>query len=124
MLKLVLLCVLGLALGQQDGNTRFFDHELGGGVVDFHGGGVGGIHGLRPNCRYWCKQPDGEYHCCDGEKPGNCPIVRLDCPPTRTFAGPQTCSNDRSCAGSDKCCYDTCLRERVCKPAEFPFGGR
>ncbi|XP_063602361.1 uncharacterized protein LOC134778461 [Penaeus indicus] len=48
-------------------------------------------------------------------KPGRCPAVRPQCPNTR-FGGPQVCFNDFACAGSDKCCFDTCLRERVCKP--------
>nr|ACU25383.1 crustin 2 [Panulirus japonicus] len=139
MLKLVLLCVLGLALGQQDGNTRLLGQGLGsvvGGLLGglqggFHGGG--NIHGQSSSCRYWCRTPRGQYYCCEsgsrppgpvGTKPGRCPIVRFDCPPTRFHGGPQTCSNDYSCAGSDKCCYDTCLGEHVCKPSEYPFGGR
>ncbi|XP_071533052.1 uncharacterized protein [Panulirus ornatus] len=106
MMKLVLLCVvLGLALGQQD--THFF------------GGGVGG---QSSNCRYWCKTPQGQYYCCDrgtgGEKAGSCPPVRLHCPSAYSYSGPQTCSSDYSCAGSDKCCYDTCLGEHVCKPPD------
>ncbi|XP_037772440.1 epsin-like [Penaeus monodon] len=48
-------------------------------------------------------------------KPGRCPAVRPQCPNTR-FGGPQVCFNDFACTGSDKCCFDTCLRERVCKP--------
>ncbi|XP_071533051.1 uncharacterized protein [Panulirus ornatus] len=133
MLKLVSLCVvLGLALGQDDGNTRLFGHGFNGGL-GLHVGGHTGPHNPSSGCRYWCKQPHGEYGCCDngppppipdGGKPGSCPIVRLECPPTRLFDGPQTCFNDYTCAGSDKCCYDTCLGERVCKPVEFPFGGR
>nr|XP_027229424.1 epsin-like [Penaeus vannamei]QOL09974.1 type VI crustin cruVI [Penaeus vannamei] len=48
-------------------------------------------------------------------KPGRCPAVRPQCPNTR-FGRPQVCFNDFACAGSDKCCFDTCLGERVCKP--------
>nr|ACU25382.1 crustin 1 [Panulirus japonicus] len=130
MMKLVLLCVLGLAVGQDEGNTRFIGHGSGGGV---HGGVHGGVPGQSSSCRYWCRTPQGQAYCCEnaakppgpvGTKPGSCPIVRPDCPPTRTFLGPQTCSNDFSCAGSDKCCYDTCLGEHVCKPPEYPFGRR
>nr|ACU25385.1 crustin 4 [Panulirus japonicus] len=150
MLRLVLLCVLGLAVGQEDKkDTRFF----GGGVGSVLGGVHGGVHGVVPgvvpgvspgvvpgqssSCRYWCRTPQGQAYCCEnasrpsgpvGTKPGRCPPVRPNCPPVRTFGGPpQTCSNDYSCAGSDKCCYDTCLREHVCKPPQYtgvPFGRR
>ncbi|XP_071533049.1 uncharacterized protein [Panulirus ornatus] len=148
MMKLVLLCVvLGLALGQDDDkkDTRFFGG--GGGVV----AGVPGVHGGFPeapgiypdnlpgqgsSCRYWCRTPQGQAYCCEnasnpsgpvGTKPGRCPPVRPNCPPVRNFGGPQTCSNDYSCAGSDKCCYDTCLGEHVCKAPQYtpiPVGRR
>ncbi|MPC13992.1 glycine-rich protein 5-like [Portunus trituberculatus] len=53
-----------------------------------------------------------------GNKPGRCPPVRPQCPPTRSFSPPSPCRNDRQCSGFDKCCFDTCLRDRVCKPAQ------
>merc|ERR1711931_384922 len=46
------------------------------------------------------------------------------CPPTRNFAPPQPCRGDSFCNGIDKCCFDTCLREHVCKaPIELTAGG-
>jgi len=79
------------------------------------------------NCRYWCKTPQNQYYCCEnpnqqtggnvGTKPGSCPAVRPSCPPTRVR--PRPCSNDYSCPGSDKCCYDTCLQHHTCKPIVY-----
>ncbi|KAG7158892.1 putative crustin-like antimicrobial peptide 7 [Homarus americanus] len=128
MMKLVLLCVLGVALGQTD--TRHFNlGSLVGSVASNIGAGVGinpGVIGggnlpIGASCRYHCRGVNG-YYCCD-DKPGYCPPVRPDCPPTRVFAGPQICINDSQCGGSDKCCYDTCLQESVCKPIEGAFFG-
>nr|QOL09964.1 type IIa crustin cruIIa-10 [Penaeus vannamei] len=94
----------------------------GGGCGGGFGGGGGG-------CRYWCRTNFGQYYCCEGGgsnnghypvvKPGRCPPVRPQCPPVRTFRPPSTCSSDSSCGGSDKCCYDTCLRHHTCKPPNF-----
>ncbi|XP_076058503.1 uncharacterized protein LOC143035518 [Oratosquilla oratoria] len=81
-------------------------------------------------CRYWCKTPENQYYCCEDnnqpirpvqEKFGTCPPVRLECPQTRIATGPPlTCSNDGSCPVSDKCCFDVCLKEHVCKlPLEY-----
>ena len=92
-------------------------------------GGLGVQHespvALSSGCRYWCRTPQGQAYCCEGEnepqsavgivKPGRCPPVRPVCPPTRSYGPPQTCSNDGSCGGFDKCCFDTCLQEHVCK---------
>ncbi|XP_068244841.1 uncharacterized protein [Palaemon carinicauda] len=78
-------------------------------------------------CRYWCRTPQGQAYCCEninqpqsfvGVKPGFCPPVRPVCPPVRSFQPPVTCSNDGSCGGVDKCCFDTCLQEHVCKPPQ------
>ncbi|XP_076040699.1 uncharacterized protein LOC143024997 [Oratosquilla oratoria] len=95
---------------------------------------VASAHGPPPHsrpgatCRYWCKTPEGQAYCCEGSnrptgpvtvKPGFCPPVRPVCPPVRTFPGPPvTCSNDGSCDGADKCCFDRCLEEHVCKAPE------
>ncbi|XP_042883940.1 glycine-rich cell wall structural protein 1-like [Penaeus japonicus] len=112
---------------------------LGGGfgVNPVHGGGFGvgpGIGGIVPGispvappsaCRYWCRTPEGQAYCCENisqpqsaagvVKPGFCPPVRPVCP-LRSFQPPFTCSNDGACGGIDKCCFDRCLGEHVCKP--------
>ena len=105
---------------------------IGVGVV----GGVGHGSGARPaTCRYWCKTPEGQAYCCENVnqaekpaiasqvvKPGLCPPVRPDCP-LRQFGGPpQTCSKDGDCASVDKCCFDRCLGEHVCKPPRGSYG--
>merc|ERR1712183_1195065 len=92
-----------------------------------------GVVMSQSQCRYWCRNPQGQAYCCEnnaqrpsavvGTKRGTCPPVRPSCPPTRNFLPPQTCSNDGSCAGIDKCCYDTCLAEHVCKRPQSLFGG-
>jgi len=76
------------------------------------------------NCRYWCKTPEGQAYCCEGNnqplindefRPGFCPPVRKECP-TRIFAGPpQTCSKHGDCSLTNRCCFDRCLEEHVCK---------
>nr|QOL09958.1 type IIa crustin cruIIa-4 [Penaeus vannamei] len=130
--------------GGRRGNARFFGGGfhggggfLGGGFPGggfpgggFPGGGFPGVGGGFPSqCRYWCRTPEGQAYCCEGaqqpERPvgtkfGLCPPVRPTCPNTR-FGPPQTCSNDYNCAGSDKCCFDRCLGEHVCKPPSI-FG--
>merc|ERR1711970_341283 len=76
------------------------------------GGGNPGIGGpVTGGCRYWCRTPQGQAYCCENSNQA------ASCPPTRNFFGPpQTCSNDSRCLGVDKCCFDTCLQEHVCKP--------
>merc|ERR1712106_1190468 len=105
-------------------------HGFGGGrpvVQPGFGGGNQGFGGqVTGGCRYWCRTPQGQAYCCENSnqaaslpftKPGQCPPVRPSCPPTRNFGRPpQTCSNDSRCPGVDKCCFDTCLQEHVCKP--------
>merc|ERR1712002_274288 len=139
---LFISCLAAAAFGEEaagessSSNTRAGGGSSGGGAAGFNPG----IGGIRPpprpaSCRYWCRTPQGQAYCCeDGArppsvvtvKPGRCPPVRPTCPPVRNFGGPpQTCSNDGSCAGYDKCCFDTCLQEHVCKPPHNPnpFGG-
>ncbi|XP_042208298.1 keratin, type II cytoskeletal 1-like [Homarus americanus] len=99
----------------------------GGGGFGSGGGGYGGNSG-GSNCKYWCRTPSNQFYCCErpgqgggggvGTHPGRCPPVRPSCPPTRTFGGPQPCSNDGTCAYQDKCCFDTCLQQHICKTAE------
>ncbi|XP_068230683.1 ATP-dependent RNA helicase glh-2-like [Palaemon carinicauda] len=103
-----------------------------GGINPGFGGGFGG--GVSQTCRRWCRTPEGQAYCCESNnepetlpfvKPGQCPPVRPQCPPVRSFAPPQTCSNDSKCGGVDKCCFDRCLEEHVCKPpvGSGGFGG-
>ncbi|KAG7172931.1 putative crustin-like antimicrobial peptide 17 [Homarus americanus] len=84
------------------------------------------------SCRYWCKTPENRVFCCEDErtapdpvitKIGGCPPVRDVCPPVRVFTGPQTCAHDGNCPGDDKCCFDRCLEETVCKPPNYGIIG-
>jgi len=96
-----------------------------GGVGDL--GGVGGLGGVASSgsCRYWCRTPQGQSYCCESGqdlpslpsvKPGQCPPVRPQCPPTRAgFRPPTQCSNDSRCPSAEKCCFDTCLQHHTCK---------
>merc|ERR1711872_923284 len=100
-------------------------------------GGLGGFGG-RPQtstCRYWCKTPEGKNYCCENNaeapknpvtalvsKPGFCPTPRAECPLRGAFGGPQTCSGDGSCVGTDRCCFDRCLGRHICK-APLPYQG-
>ncbi|XP_076030612.1 uncharacterized protein LOC143018913 [Oratosquilla oratoria] len=94
-----------------------------------HGHNTGhGSHGGSgsSSCRYWCNTPEGAFYCCEDArrptnpfvvnivKPGRCPPVRPICP--RFSGAPITCSKDGDCGGVDKCCFDRCLGEHVCKP--------
>ncbi|XP_076031033.1 uncharacterized protein LOC143019223 [Oratosquilla oratoria] len=100
-------------------------HPVVGGVGHGIVGGVVPPVAPSSNCRYWCKTPEGAAYCCENinqpadpiatqvVKPGQCPPVRPVCP--RIFGPPITCSNDGVCSGVDKCCFDRCLGEHVCK---------
>ncbi|XP_068230682.1 uncharacterized protein [Palaemon carinicauda] len=151
-LQILFVCCLTAVAFAQDknngGNKRFFGglgQAFGGGNQGFggdfggHGGGFGGVNpgfggGASQTCRRWCRTPEGQAYCCESNnepdtlpfvKPGQCPPVRPQCPPVRNFAPPQTCSNDSKCGGVDKCCFDRCLEEHVCKPpvGSGGFGG-
>ncbi|XP_042892210.1 galectin-3-like [Penaeus japonicus] len=100
-----------------------------------HFPGQGGNYPGQTSCTYWCRTPENQYYCCDrgnnqgqgnypGTKPGYCPAVRDVCPPTRFGVNrPTPCAHDSQCIGfSDKCCFDRCLGEHVCKPASSYFG--
>ncbi|XP_063611457.1 uncharacterized protein LOC134785106 [Penaeus indicus] len=119
-LGVILFCVLAVASAQR---------RHGG----FHGGFPGGFpSGTAPpaTCRRWCETPENAFYCCEhareperpvGTKPLNCPRVRDTCPPIRTLQeqGPVPCSSDFRCGGFDKCCFDRCLGQHVCKPPSF-----
>lgn len=90
------------------------------------GGNPGGFP-VSGGCRFWCRTPKNQVYCCEdanapqnpvGVKAGVCPAARPACPPTRSLGPPPPCSNDGSCVGVDKCCYDTCLKEHTCKPPQ------
>ncbi|KAF2367912.1 WAP-type 'four-disulfide core' domain [Trinorchestia longiramus] len=79
-------------------------------------------------CRYWCKTPEGQAYCCESssqpakhpvaaivDKPGLCPPVRAVCPLRSHIGAPQTCSKHGDCFNQDRCCFDRCLGEHVCK---------
>ncbi|XP_069973486.1 uncharacterized protein [Penaeus vannamei] len=96
-------------------------------VVPAHGG-FPGATAPPATCRRWCLTPEHQSYCCEtvfepeapvGTKPLDCPQVRPTCPPTRFGGAPVTCSSDFKCGGLDKCCFDRCLGEHVCKPPSF-----
>merc|ERR1739842_146368 len=116
---------------------------MGGGVNPGIGGANHGIGGVNPNvgavsppilgggivpasvsvCQFWCNR-GGQYVCCENSQqahPGRCPVPRPQCPPVRLGLGqgPQTCNLDIDCPIQNKCCYDTCLKDRVCKPVLY-----
>jgi len=102
-------------------------YGIGGGL-----GGVGGVGSSSGSCRYWCRTPQGQSYCCESGqdlptlpsvKPGQCPPVRPQCPPTRAgFRPPAQCSNDSRCPGAEKCCFDTCLQHHTCKLPTSYYG--
>ncbi|XP_037797654.1 uncharacterized protein LOC119592820 [Penaeus monodon] len=101
----------GVGHGLSDG----LGHALGAGLSLGHD--LDSAVGLGyANCKNWCKAPTGKYECCDDLKPGHCPSVRPTCPSVRSLLPPTPCTNDAYCPGADKCCYDTCLEYRTCKP--------
>ncbi|KAG7158891.1 antileukoproteinase-like [Homarus americanus] len=145
LLTLTLGCLLVAAAPDQTGgkHTATNTKTGGGGSVNtrvFGGSTVGrypghhpssGISGQGASCRYWCRTPQNQAYCCESSqepasvpipsKYGDCPKIRPDCP--RFQGPPNPCSHDGKCTGLDKCCYDTCLGQHVCKPnAIFDHG--
>ncbi|CAL4178570.1 unnamed protein product, partial [Meganyctiphanes norvegica] len=138
-LRTVLVAALAsVALASQ---TRHYDSSNLGGIFGAGlgvGSGLGsagvgsGGYGSSGSCRYWCRTPQGQAYCCEGGnevaslptvKPGQCPPVRPQCPPTRLgFRPPQQCSNDSRCPGVEKCCFDTCLQHHTCKAPISIYG--
>lgn len=84
------------------------------------GVGVGvDMYGVVGECRNWCKTYLPRVYCCDAPladvlKPGHCPPLRSSCPVLGHYLPPSTCSDDGSCPGVDKCCYDNCLQQHTC----------
>jgi len=88
-----------------------------------------GQFGIESTCKNFCKAPQqywgGKYVCCD-ERPGAvCPPVRASCPRFGpTYQPPTCCFVDSQCERpADKCCFDQCLKHKVCKPT-IPLGGK
>merc|ERR1711915_102296 len=145
MIPRIVLClaVLGLAVGQRQSNRIFglgsllggsSSITISGGNRPIGGGFGGGFNSGSSGCSYWCRTPSRQYYCCEqpgqslggggfGQKPGQCPPVRPQCPPTRGFRPPSVCQSDNRCPGREKCCYDTCLGHRTCKPPNGGFFG-
>ncbi|XP_076051103.1 uncharacterized protein LOC143031311 [Oratosquilla oratoria] len=101
-------------------------HVVGGGHEVGGGGHVGGHPGVFPGrpCKNYCKNEySNKYECCDHIRPGQCPPVRSVCPLSDTFQPPNPCFNDDDCYGEqDKCCFDTCLGHKTCKPIQPTYG--
>ncbi|XP_063593863.1 keratin, type I cytoskeletal 9-like [Penaeus indicus] len=108
------------------GSGGFGSGGYGSGNLVSGGSGSGGYGGgSSSSCRYWCRSGNNQFYCCENSSqttsniavhPGSCPAVRPLCPGTRGLP-PKTCSNDGSCGWADKCCFDSCLKLHVCKPA-------
>ena len=51
----------------------------------------------------------------------NCPPIRDSCPKTYDwYDKPQNCEKDEDCnTFRDKCCFDVCLDQKVCKPGSI-----
>ena len=77
-------------------------------------------YGIDKTCKKFCKAPQqyfgGQYLCCDERTVGKCPAVRAQCPNHIRGLGPVCCFVDSQCKRpTEKCCYDTCLKHKVCK---------
>lgn len=92
--------------------------HIGGGHI---GGGFGGGHGIGGG--FGGLNPYGPSDNPKAVHPGTCPPVRRQCPNTRFGGPPRTCAYDGACGRTEKCCFDRCLKEHVCKPVKGGFGG-
>nr|ABP88044.2 Pl-crustin 3 [Pacifastacus leniusculus] len=97
-----------------------FQGGISGGIIHQYGLDCSG-NSLSPqtgNCRYYLRNPvNRRYYCTRNQKPAyKCPLLRPDCPDTRS-GPPVECYTDNDCGPLDKCCCDACLDHYVCKPA-------
>nr|ABW82154.1 crustin-like protein [Penaeus monodon] len=128
-LGVILFCVLAMASAQSwhGGRPGGFP---GGGRPGGRPGGFPSVTAPPASCRRWCETPENAFYCCEsryepeapvGTKILDCPKVRDTCPPVRFLAveQPVPCSSDYKCGGLDKCCFDRCLGQHVCKPPSF-----
>ncbi|CAL4102886.1 unnamed protein product, partial [Meganyctiphanes norvegica] len=92
LLSILLLAACALAQNTRGNLAGGFGRNRRGGNL-----GGGGFAGFSGSCRYWCRTPQGQAYCCEGGnqpvsrpnvKPGRCPPVRPQCPPTRGFRPP------------------------------------
>lgn len=74
------------------------------------------------SCRQWCQSYGRGLECCDGnlQRIPQCPGERAVCPlPNRSFGVPRLCNTHGECYQyRELCCYDVCVRQRVCKQPE------
>lgn len=48
-----------------------------------------------------------------------CPPTRDNCPRSFYWSdSPEICGQDGHCGSDEKCCYDICIEEKICKPSE------
>ncbi|KAK4305294.1 hypothetical protein Pmani_022819 [Petrolisthes manimaculis] len=113
---------VGVGVGVNEGVGVGVDEGVGVSVGVDEGIGVGiGVDGEVSLCRNWCKTYLPKVYCCDSPhagiiKPGYCPSERSSCPALiNYYLPPSTCSDDGSCPGVNKCCYDNCLLQHTCK---------
>ena len=79
------------------------------------------------SCKSWCLTSSNKYFCCTRPmkatvrmKPGKCPPSKFFCP-TVTSPSSNSCSDDYTCGGGSKCCYDNCLKHKTCMKANYWF---
>ncbi|XP_037791856.1 uncharacterized protein LOC119587161 isoform X2 [Penaeus monodon] len=79
--------------------------------------------GYQQKCSRYCPgSRPGSYICCVPSHPNEprCPEVRPTCNDPYYYSGPpQRCESSHECMPSSLCCYDTCLKHKTCKPAQY-----